>query len=566
MKISKPSPNLARNDFDLSHRFVVSENFGELNPVSCIETVPDGYYEIQASNLIRAIPMQTSPFLRAKQHIDVWFVPMTDLWHNFNQFIVGRKDPLGSAFHDYRYCPHANLKSIVDGIYTFVNNSVKDIVGLPFGRGAQKIFNYLGYGDWNRINAIIQDDPTKAFSDVNLWRVLAYNKIWYDEYRNKYYDDGTHLLGGSWLANASGLFSVDDLACDSVANAAISGSDVANRLVPMFQMRYRQWKKDLFTGVLPSTQFGAVSSVNVSLPTGIQVIGSNSSMASSTVTTGASAQQVAGGYSTWNLTQISGSTLSNFDVLALRKSEAIQKWRQIALMSGNSAYDNMRGHYGVTPDHDRDHRPTYLGSVDAPLNIGDINAQAETGSSGNAILGSVAGKALSSVDQKVFKFKANDFGIIMCLHSILPEAEYNSFGLDRPNQLLETDDYFKPEYQNLGLEAVGSFDFDVEDVTGLSALGYAPRYYCYKQKIDKVGYYFANTGSSSMPFSTWVSPKYDILATLGSVRPLAGLYVNPKIYDNNFVAGYDVSEQFMNDQYLSIKAVQPMSELGLPSF
>lgn len=563
MKISKPSPNLARNDFDLSHRFVVSENFGELNPVSCIETVPDGYYEIQASNLIRAIPMQTSPFLRAKQHIDVWFVPMTDLWHNFNQFIVGRKDPLGSAFHDYRYCPHANLKSIVDGIYTFVNNSAKDIVGLPFGRGAQKIFNYLGYGDFNRINAIIQDDNTKQFSDVNLWRVLAYNKIWYDEYRNKYYDDGTHLLGGSWLANASGLFSVDDLACDSVANAAISGSDVANRLVPMFQMRYRQWKKDLFTGVLPSTQFGAVSSVDAMTRSGSL---SPSPSSNNQYLTGSATGTLIYRDITGSLSPAPAALTSSFDVLSLRKSEAIQKWRQIALMSGNSAYDNMRGHYGVTPDHDRDHRPTYLGSVDAPLNIGDINAQAETGSSGNAILGSVAGKALSSVDQKVFKFKANDFGIIMCLHSVLPEAEYNSFGLDRPNQLLETDDYFKPEYQNLGLEAVGSFDFDVEDVTGLSALGYAPRYYCYKQKIDKVGYYFANTGSSSMPFSTWVSPKYDILATLGSVRPLAGLYVNPKIYDNNFVAGYDVSEQFMNDQYLSIKAVQPMSELGLPSF
>ena len=36
----------------------------------------------------------------------------------------------------------------------------------------------------------------------------------------------------------------------------------------MFQMRYHQWKKDLFTGLMPSPQFGAVSEVNISFPLG----------------------------------------------------------------------------------------------------------------------------------------------------------------------------------------------------------------------------------------------------------------------------------------------------------
>lgn len=176
---------------------------------------------------------------------------------------------------------------------------------------------------------------------------------------------------------------------------------------------------------------------------------------------------------------------TSFDVLTLRKSEAIQKWRQIALLSGNSVYDNMRGHYGVTPDHDRDHRPTYIGSVDAVVNIGDINAQSQTGTGANQTLGDVAGKALSSIENKVFKFKANDFGVIMGIHSILPEAEYNAFGLEKNNSLLLTDDYFKPEYQNLGLEAIPSYEFMVEDTSSLSVLGYAPRYFGYKQKLIK---------------------------------------------------------------------------------
>ena len=76
MKQLKPSANLGRNAFDLSHRNVFTANFGELLPCCCIETVPsEDYIEIKPSDLVRAMPLVTSPFLRAKQHIDFWFVP-----------------------------------------------------------------------------------------------------------------------------------------------------------------------------------------------------------------------------------------------------------------------------------------------------------------------------------------------------------------------------------------------------------------------------------------------------------------------------------------------------------
>lgn len=561
MKISKPSPDLARNDFDLSHRFVVSEDFGELLPVLSLETVPGDYFEISASNLIRAIPMVASPFLRAKQHIDLWFVPFSDLWHNFNQFLVQRKDPLSSALHDYQFCPHANLKTIVQSIEIITT----DIVNRSYSDGAEKIFNLLGYGDCTEIMQQSAYTGSGSYPDVNLWRVLAYNKIWYDEYRNKYYDDGDHLLGG--VLDASYLYSVDDKTCTSKANALVDNT--SDRLTAMFQMRYRQWKKDLFTGALPSTQFGVVSAVDSQ--------GFVKFTDSSTFSGWTSPEFTRENPITNDLLARNPNTPSTtskffvngtFDVLALRKSEAIQKWRQIALLSGNSVYDNIRGHYGVIPDHDRDHRPTYIGSVDAVLNIGDINAQSQTGTGANQTLGDVAGKALSSIENKVFKFKANDFGIIMALHSVLPEAEYNAFGLDKNNSLLLTDDYFKPEYQNLGLEAIPSYEFLVEDTTSLSVLGYAPRYFGYKQKLDKVSSAFKMNANplQNGQFYNWTTPKYDILSTLGGVRPLAGLYVNPILYDHIFAARLALSEQFMNDQYFEIKAVRPMSELGLPQF
>ena len=116
MKLIKPSPHRARNDFDLSHRHVLSQNMGELIPATCIETVPGDYIELSVANLMRAIPMVTSPFLRVKQHVDVWFVPYRDLWHNFDNFITQKSQPVSAALKEHKYLPHTNIYNLYNNV------------------------------------------------------------------------------------------------------------------------------------------------------------------------------------------------------------------------------------------------------------------------------------------------------------------------------------------------------------------------------------------------------------------------------------------------------------------
>lgn len=197
------------------------------------------------------------------------------------------------------------------------------------------------------------------------------------------------------------------------------------------------------------------------------------------------------------------------------------------------------------------------------MNISDINATAETGASVNGVLGDVAGKGISSLDEKVFKFKAKKFGCIMVMFSLLPEAEYESVGIDRMNQLIESEDYFINEYQDLGLEAVSSLTFYNNPVASSRVIGYAPRYYAYKQKLDKAFGQFRNNGV----FSQWASPKTDVTQALGSGQgalPLSTLYVNPSLYNNNFAV--DSIDQVICDMYFDVSAVRQMSLSGLPNF
>ena len=264
MKLLKPSPHRARNDFDLSHRHVFDANFGELLPATCIETVPGDNIMLHASDLLRAIPFVSSPFLRAKQHLDVWFVPYHDLWHQFDAFITKKTEPVSAAFKKADYCPHMSQYDLYNAIHTGASapNNFKDIHGRSIEDRSYYLLELLGYGDVKSHHGTSAD----SFS-VNPFRLAAYNYIWYNEYRQQYYDDGTRLLVNTGSTpNAAQLFNFDDLTCDSVANSVVHDtSNFKQRLAAMAQMRYRCWKKDLFTGVMPSTQFGNISTVPVTI-------------------------------------------------------------------------------------------------------------------------------------------------------------------------------------------------------------------------------------------------------------------------------------------------------------
>lgn len=569
MKLIKPSPHRGRNDFDLSHRHIYGAQFGELLPVTQIETVPGDHIEISIANLLRAMPLATSPFMRAKQHLDVWFVPYRDLWHNFDNFITKKEQPVSSALKGSLYCPNLDLYNISQSLNATILGNTTDIIGQTINVGCKKIYDLLGYG------RDTFSDGSSVSGKVNIFRVLAYNYIWYNEYRNKYYDDGSWDIPSSVLNNynIASIFNMDALSCTSLSTADPSLSlttgsttDIRQFIQCLFQMRYRQWKKDLYTGLLPSTQFGAVSAVTSSNVTSnslrfLKVGGSSVTDGPVSFGTSGSTPGLLQDSDASNVRLAADQLKSSVDILALRKAEALQIWRENALRAGNRVSDNMMAHYGIESDF-RDHRPIFLGSVDSPVNISDIDATAQTGNGGNQLLGSIGGKGLSSLSDRKFKFDAKDFGVIMVMHSILPEAEYNSDGCDRNNQLLEAEDFFVPEYENLGLESVSTGNFYMKG-GAQSVIGYAPRYYGYKQKMDKCFGAFRTGGI----FAPWTSPRSDLAAIIGSGAPtqlpLRNLYVDPAIFQNNFAV--NSIYQFLCDTYFDVDAVRPMTVMGLPA-
>lgn len=563
-------------------------------PFLNIPTVPNGKYEIKTADLIRAIPMVTSPFLRAKQHIDLWFVPYNLLWSRFNEFMVDKDEKLSSALKGRKFCPHVHLKELLNQIDA--QTTATDIVGQDFRKGAYRLLDALGYPTFKYYfgEGMSDSELDKA---VNLWPLLAYNYIWYTEYRQQYYDDGSHLAVSGYETY---MHNVDWLECSTADLADVirnTNHGFASYVYSMCQMRYRCWKKDLFTGLLPSTQFGNLSTLAIDGHDVLSITGTTGgssgrySVSDGTMPSSLSDVSLANGNLIADNAESSPAYVGHnhairnqdlsisyaggqyIDVLSLRKAEAVQIWRENALRAGNFLEDNFEAHYGTKPKSHLHNHPVHIGSIDAPLNIGDIDSHAQITSDGaNQQLADVAGKGISSLGNGKFNFQTSDFGVILGIVSMLPETEYMSTGIKLENQKLEREDYYISEYAKLGLQAINSASFYFGGTYDFIP-GYTPRDIAYKQQLDLCHMDYFNATDAQGVFRSWTSPKYDVFDALeyrathiGDVLPLSCLYVNPALFDVNFSVGVENSRQFLVNYYFDIDAIQNMPVSGMPEY
>ena len=141
-------------------------------------------------------------------------------------------------------------------LQTINGNDFFDDAGLPYVYGASKILDMLGYGSFlastNTAKAVI----TKAYlgiqsledtlnpliysqsQTVNLLPLLAYQKIYYDFFSES-----------QWEKHLAYAYNVDYW----------NGESQLNLSPEMLQLRYANYPKDYFMGMLPNSQYGSVA-------------------------------------------------------------------------------------------------------------------------------------------------------------------------------------------------------------------------------------------------------------------------------------------------------------------
>ena len=558
-----------RNAFDLTHNDVFSCAPGMLLPISCTEVLPNEHYEINPQIFLRTMPLNSAAFVRMRQHVEFFFVPMRVLCRQFNQFVVGTKYPTSSisSLNDFvGHLPSVSLSVLAGTCYssTFPN----DGLGIPSRYGHLRLLDLLGYGvssarfpsstlypSQYKQGSVTQNSPR-----VSILRLSCYQKIYQDYYRNPYWEP----------ADAS-LFNFDDK-----FNTVLDSSDSGDRLHNLCTLRYRNWSKDFFTSVQPSFQ-GApfvtkqINMADFQLTQALPNFDVNQSVnLHPSVNLPSDSNSTGAGLMT---TYSNDKGTSFIPVHNIRAAFALDKLLRLQSQAGNGSYgEQIRNRFGFGGVHD-DWKAQYIGGSSSPISIGEVITTANTeNSSGqpSGLTGDIYGKASSVNDAKIV-FDTKEHGIIMGIFSVTPDADYNSTQIDPHNFKLSFEQFFQPEFERLGHQPLNSFYLSClvpkldgnQEVSNLKwlqrILGFQNRYIEYKTGIDRVHGQFCSGGT----LSAWTAPRNSGILTEASPNyNLYSLKVSPNILNSICSVTFDGTEQtdpILVDSHISIKAIRPMS-------
>lgn len=564
---NKPS----RNGFDLSFKKNFTAKAGELLPVMVKEVLPGDTFKINLKAFTRTQPVNTAAFARIREYYDFFFVPYDLLWNKSNTVLTQMLD---NPQHAVSLDPTANFvlngempyttsQSIADYL-NFVHNASQysafksNYLGYDRGLCSVKLLEYLGYGNYESfLTSGWPNSPLMSDLNQNLFGLLAYQKIYSDFYRDS-----------QWERISPSTFNVDYLDGSNMYVTNYYNNDVFVKNYNMFDLRYCNWQKDLFHGVLPHQQYGDTSVAPI-IP---DVTGKLTLSNFGTVGT------VASGTATKNLPAF--DTVGNLSVLALRQAEFLQKWKEIA-QSGNKDYkDQIQKHWGVSVGDGFSELCTYLGGVSSSIDINEVVNTNITGSAAADIAGKGVGVANGEIN-----FNSNGrYGLIMCIYHCLPLLDYTTDMIDPALLKVNATDYAIPEFDRVGMQPMPLLQLmnplqSVANASGL-ILGYVPRYIDYKTSVDQ------SVGGFKRTLNSWVisygnqsvvnqvtlpddAPPVEPSEPVPSVAPMNFTFfkVNPNCLNPIFaveVNSYMDTDQFLCSTFFDVKAVRNLDTDGLP--
>lgn len=562
---NKPS----RNGFDLSFKKNFTAKAGELLPVMVKEVLPGDTFKINLKAFTRTQPVNTAAFARIREYYDFFFVPYDLLWNKSNTVLTQMYDnPQHAVSLDPTQnfvlsgeMPYTSVQNISDYIYNLSLNYSSystNYFGYSRSKCSVKLLEYLGYGNYESfLTKSWSDSPLMANLNFNLFGLLAYQKIYSDFYRDS-----------QWERISPSTFNVDYLDGSDMRLGGLFASPSFIQSYNFFDLRYCNWQKDLFHGVLPHQQYGetAVASITPN------VTGKLTLSNFGTVGT------VASGTATKNLPAF--DTVGDLSILVLRQAEFLQKWKEIT-QSGNKDYkDQLEKHWGVSVGDGFSELCTYLGGVSSSIDINEVVNTNITGSAAADIAGKGVGVANGEIN-----FNGNGrYGLIMCIYHCLPLLDYTTDMLDPALLKVNSTDYAIPEFDRVGMQSMPLVQLmnplqSFANASGL-VLGYVPRYIDYKTSVDQ------SVGGFKRTLNSWVisygnesvknqvtlpnnAPPVEPSEPVPSVAPMNFTFfkVNPNCLNPIFAVESDSdmsTDQFLCSSFFDLKAVRNLDTDGLP--
>lgn len=662
------SNHVHRSGADLSQKKVFTAKSGELLPIFWDIALPDNKYDIDVQYFTRTLPVNTAAYTRVREYFDFYAIPIDLLWKSFDASVVqmGEKAPVQSSGllspqlvkTDLPWCTLYDISKAlfcqqgpsVLGNKVSISSGYGSMFGFNKGDLSHKLITYLGYGNvvdpnatevgtannrwWNR-QTVLSSDVDPYYSQkyqynyaVNILPLLAYQKVYQDFFRWSQWENADPTSYNiDWYTGEGNIFGSVGI------KSSIPSDNAYWKRDNMFSLRYANWNKDLFMGILPDSQFGDVSVVDVSsdysklstLPVDAQNRGyvDVPSDAAIVYAKGESSSyqlfatavpddpngdirvvsqelnnsgnqnrpivatlpnprlEVKGSQhrvSAQNLSAALKQVRNSFSVLALRQAEALQKFREISQSVDTDYRSQIEAHFGVKVPASDSHRALYIGGIARNLDISEVvNQTLDTSDSQATIYGKGVGTGNGG-----FRFDAKgSYWIIMGIYHNQPLLDYDLTAPDSQLLCTSVEDLPIPEFDSIGMQPLFLGQFMNSKIMtnsvspDKSLLGYLPRYYAWKTKVDTVH------GAFTTSLRNWVAPiSAPYLANMlkgGGLLPSGNdntvkvsypfFKVNPIVLDPLFSVNADSTwetDPFLVNCHVGCKVVHNLSADGMP--
>lgn len=559
-----------RSSFDLSSKKLFTAKVGEILPCYWQIAIPGTKYRISSDWFTRTVPVHTAAYTRIKEYYDFYAVPLRLISRALPQAFTQMTDYMTSASSSTE---NAKALTVVPNVSQFIistflqtanaadQTNTRDDAGLPIVYGSCKLLDMLGYGSMIAASnpgkaAITQkylgvdnlgdaDNPLVYHTSqtVSALPFLAYQKIYYDFFSNS-----------QWEKHKAYTYNVDYW----------PGTDQITFVADMVRLRYANYPKDYFMGMLPSSQYGSVallpSSYRANVPSN-SLLKTDQGLVVQSQATGSSV--VLGGSST-SVEYIRLN--SDLSALSIRATEYLQRWKEVVQFSSKDYSDQMAAQFGIKAPEYMGNHAHYIGGWSSVININEVvNTNLDTDSS----QASIAGKGISSNSGHTITYDCGaEHQIIMCVYHAVPMLDWNLTGQAPQLTVTAISDFPQPAFDQLGMQSVPALNLQNNPGCPVSgALGYNLRYWQWKSNIDTVHAGFRTRAA----YQSWVAPLggTQVLTASGAwsyqsmkIRPqqLNSIFV-PQVSSANCSVAYD---QLLCNVNFQVYAVQNLDRNGLP--
>lgn len=627
-----------KSGHDISAKNCFTAKVGELLPVWTDFAIPNSTYRFNLEYFTRTRPVQTSAYTRIREYFDFFAVPCNLIWKSFDSAVIqmGEKAPIQSkdlltnltVKGDLPYCTLSDLSASLffAGGNTALGKGVNVVKGFGnifgYNRGDvnHKLLSMLDYGNivtktsvdigttsnrwWNSSSAP-SAESLKVYSQkynvnlaVNLFPLATYQKIYQDFFRWSQWENADPTsYNFDWYSGSGNIFGASGL------SSVIPYSNDYWKRDNLFSLRYANWNKDKFMGILPNSQFGdlavvdlgSISASGSKIPVGaydghndsgsfhqMQTrsesanTGSSTSMSTPIYPRNADSISVRAGSNLWAVLGESPDLNLKFSVLALRQAEALQKWKEITQSVDANYRDQIKAHFGVNVPQSESHMAKYIGGVARNLDISEVVNQflPSEDFSGTPTQAYIYGKGVGSGQGSMTFSTGSGYYMIMCIYHAVPLLDYALSGPDGQHLATSVEDLPIPEFDNIGMESVPAVELMNSSLysnvnSADKILGYNPRYYNWKTKIDRIHGAFTTT------LKDWVAPIDDsylyslfgdnLTVYKGVTWPF--FKVNPNTLDDIFSVKVNSiwdTDQLLVNCNIGCYVTRPLSADGVP--